>query len=97
MLVGKRGNPIKAMSNRAGKNERVARNRSARHIVCGNVSYGIGPTWKYAQPSAESATLKLGRKKYRSRLMRLFASVPVTDSRTHRKKWRMRAERPTAG
>ena len=88
--------PAKTMSGRTGKNEREARKRPKRSIFCGNVCYGIGPTWKYAKRYAVSATQKLGRKKSLSRYRKLLEALQVIDSRTHRKKWRMRAERPTA-
>ena len=76
-LVGTRGNPLKAMSNRAGKREREARRRHKRP----KVSF-------LPQTGAEWVTLKLGRKKdlafwvrtLSARPRRGMAAVPVADS-----------------
>lgn len=92
LLVGKRGNPLKQMSNRAGRNEREARNRHARNVckIRDNGSIGfstsIGATWKYSESLSAQGTVKLGRKKYLAQLRKHIWAVPVTDSRREAKK-----------
>ena len=74
--VGTRGNQLKAMSNRAGKRERKARNRHKRAVT-----YCLDP-----RTCPQWVAVKSGSKHLMGRLERaIIAAVPVADSRSDRK------------